>query len=241
MDRLFSTQGMGIETAKPQKVPHAVLVFGGSFDPVHQGHVAMVQHMVERLQIDEVRLIPAGQPWQKARLKASAEQRTRMLQLAFEDTLSVPFCIDQQEIERAAAQVPSYTIDTLKNLRSQLGNAVALNLLIGADQFHNFATWKDWQQIFSLANIVVAARPGYNLQPDELPSEFAALWKQANGTIEDLKQCSFGKTWLETDLAWDISATRIRDELQQQGQTRETTSLIPRKVLDYLQSERIYN
>lgn len=232
---------MGIELAKTNRVRHVVLVFGGSFDPVHQGHVAMVQHMVERLAIDEVRLIPAGQPWQKARLKASAKQRTRMLQLAFEDTLSVPFCIDQQEIERAAAQVPSYTVDTLLNLRSQLGNEVALNLLIGADQFHNFATWKNWQQIFSLANIVVAARPGYNLQPDELPSEFAALWQQANGAIEDLKQCSFGKTWLETDLAWDISATRIRDELQQQGQTRETTSLIPRKVLDYLQSEQIYN
>ncbi len=233
-------------SAAATTIQRSVLVFGGSFDPVHNGHVALVQHFAKLLKVDEVRLVPAGQPWQKAGLKASAEQRIKMLELAFDEQLSVPYSIDRQEIERAAAQIPSYTIETLTNMRSQWGNAqsneeIALILLIGADQFHNFATWKNWQQIFKLAHIVVAARPGYSLQLDTLPSEFAALWQQANGAIEDLKQCSFGKTWLETDLAWDISATRIRDELQQQGQTKETTSLIPRKVLDYLQVHQIYN
>jgi nicotinate-nucleotide adenylyltransferase len=242
---------MGVESASANSavvatVKRSVLVFGGSFDPVHNGHIALVQHFANRLSVDEVRLVPAGQPWQKARLKATAEQRIKMLELAFDKRLSVPYSIDQQEIDRAAAQIASYTVDTLTNMRSQWGNAqsneeIALILLIGADQFHNFATWKNWQQIFKLAHIVVAARPGYSLQLDTLPSEFAALWQQANGAIEELKQCSFGKTWLETDLAWDISATRIRNELQQQGQTRETTSLIPRKVLDYLQEQQIYD
>ena len=225
----------------PIKPRRSTLIFGGSFDPVHQGHVALAQHFIDLLKVDELRLIPTGQPWQKAKLKANAEQRVTMLELAFADIKEVPVFIDRQEIERAEQHIASFTVDTLTNLRSQLGNENALILLIGADQFHNFATWKNWQQIFKLAHIVVAARPGYSLQLDTLPSEFAALWQQANGAIEDLKQCSFGKTWLETDLAWDISATRIRDELQQQGQTKETTSLIPRKVLDYLQVHQIYN
>lgn len=227
--------------ATPPTQRKTVLVFGGSFDPVHQGHLAVVRHFVARCAVDEVRLIPAGQPWQKACLKASAKQRVDMLKLAFDGQLSVPYSIDEQEIDRAQHHIASYTVDTLSNLRSQLGDEIALILLIGADQFHNFATWKNWPQIFNLAHIVVAARPGYNLQPDALPSEFAARWQQANGRIEELKKCPFGKTWLETDLAWDVSATRLREQLQQQGQSKETASLIPGKVLDYLQQHRIYD
>ncbi len=231
---------MGLSDERAQ-ARRTVLVFGGSFDPVHQGHVAVVQHFVQRCAVDEVHLIPAGQPWQKTCLKANAEQRVQMLKLAFDQQLSVPYCIDRQEIDRAQQHIASYTVDTLSNLRSQLGEEVALILLIGADQFHNFATWKNWQQIFNLAHIVVAARPGYSLQHDQLPSEFAALWQQANGSLEELRQTPFGKTWLETDLAWDISATRIREQLQRKGQSSETTSLIPSKVLDYLQQHHIYD
>lgn len=228
-------------TQVPTEQRKTVLVFGGSFDPVHHAHVAVLKHVIARCKVDEVRLIPAGQPWQKASLKATAEQRVQMLRLAFDEALPVPYSIDLQEIARAEQHIASYTVDTLSNLRSQLGNEVALILLIGADQFHNFATWKNWQHIFNLAHIVVAARPGYSLQHDTLPSEFAALWQQANGSIEDLKQCPFGKTWLETELAWDISATRLREQLQQAGQSKETTSLIPGKVLDYLQQHKIYD
>ena len=226
---------------KSPKHPHSMLLFGGSFDPVHQGHVELVQHFVKLLNVDEVKLIPAGQPWQKSTLHATAEQRVAMLKLAFDDQLSVPYSIDQQEIDRANQHMASYTIDTLHNLRAQCGNDTALILLIGADQFHNFATWKNWQQIFTLTHIVAAARPGYSLRLDDVPSEFATVWQQAHGSIKELKQYPCGKTWLEEDLAWDISATRIRDQLQQQRQTKETTALIPSKVLDYLQQHKIYN
>ncbi|WMW81564.1 nicotinate (nicotinamide) nucleotide adenylyltransferase [Undibacterium cyanobacteriorum] len=220
-----------------------VLIFGGSFDPVHSGHVEMVKHVAQRFSVDEVRLIPAGQPWQKAGLKASPAQRSDMLRLAFEGELSIPVQIDQQEVERAEQQIPSYTVDTLEQLRQYYGETTALILLIGADQFRNLTTWKNWQQLFQLAHIVAAARPGYSLQLDELPSEFVSLWGHAQNELDiaRFKQCCFGKTWLETGLAWDISATRIRASLQQQGQSKESIALIPRKVLDYLQSHSIYN
>lgn len=223
-----------------QAARHAVLVFGGSFDPVHQAHVSLVQHVATLCEVDEIRLIPAGQPWQKAPLVASAEQRVAMLQLAFDGQLTCPYQIDLQEIERARQGIPSYTVQTLEQLRADLGNECALILLIGADQFHNFTSWKDWARIFTLAHVVVAARPGYHLQHDRLPQEFAQHWERGLSPIKALKQYPFGKTCLDTELAWDISATQIRQEWRQDPQCAQTRSLIPGKVLDYLQQHAIY-
>lgn len=239
---------MGVKRATSTQELPTVLVFGGSFDPVHNGHVALVKHFVEKLQIQEVRIIPAGQPWQKDKLVANAEQRVAMLELAFTDVLSVPLVIDQQEIERAKHQVPSFSVDTLSNLRAELGSEVALILLIGADQLHNLATWKDWPLLFELASIVVAARPGYSVQLADLPQALASRWQAATTNIKDLKHHAFGKTHIETDLAWDVSATQLRTQLQQQlqqtsgkaRQTKQSASLIPHKVLDYIQQHRLY-
>lgn len=235
---------MGVKRATSTQELPTVLVFGGSFDPVHNGHVALVKHFVEKLQIQEVRIIPAGQPWQKDTLVASAEQRVAMLALAFTGELAVPLFIDQQEIERAKHQVPSFSVDTLSNLRSELGPQAPLNLLIGADQLHNLATWKDWRQLFALANIVVAARPGYSVQLADLPTALADLWQESSADMSDLKRHANGKTYIETDLAWDVSATQLRAELQQTnekaGQTKQSASLIPHKVLDYIQQHRLY-
>ncbi len=235
---------MGVKRAPSTQALPTVLVFGGSFDPVHNGHVALVKHFVEKLQIQEVRIIPAGQPWQKDKLVANAEQRVAMLEQAFADDLAVPFVIDQQEIERAKHQVPSFSVDTLSNLRAELGPEVSLNLLIGADQLHNLTTWKDWPRLFTLANIVVAARPGYSDQLTDLPTTLAEFWQKVSADIGDLKHHAFGKTYIETELAWDVSATELRKELQQTngkaGQTKQCASLIPHKVLDYIQQHKLY-
>jgi nicotinate-nucleotide adenylyltransferase len=227
---------MGINS----QTPAPVVVFGGSFDPVHQGHVDIARYFVERFVAQELRIIPAGQPWQKNGLIASAEQRCTMLALAFENLRSARLVIDQQEIRRATQHIASYSVDSLSALREEFGPETPIILVIGADQFHNLPSWKNWQTLFQLAHIVVAARPGYSVQIDQLDPALASIWLQASSTPEEMKKYSFGKTWIANDLAWDISATRIRDELQQQGQTRQTTSLIPRKVLDYIQAHDLY-
>ncbi|MDO8652744.1 MAG: nicotinate-nucleotide adenylyltransferase [Undibacterium sp.] len=218
--------------------PHrCVLVLGGSFDPVHQGHVALAQHFVKRLQPQELRLVPAGQPWQKNRLIANAEQRIQMLRLAFESGFDLPVLIDQQEIKRAEQQEASFTINTLGNMRAELGPATSLVFLIGADQLRNLSSWRQWRQLFDLAHICAASRPGFALDQDSLDQDVAQEWCQRAGTLEEIRNLPAGKSYLAQGLAWDVSATSIRHELQQ---TQQTTSLIPPKVLDYIQQHHLY-
>ena len=214
-----------------------VLILGGSFDPVHCGHVALAKHFIRLLQPQELRLIPSGQPWQKNKLVASAEHRMQMLTLAFDIDLGVPVTIDQQEIERTRQQQPSYSIDTLKTLRAELGEKSSLVFLIGADQLQNLHTWKQWRQLFTLANICVAARPGFMLDDNSINNEVAQEWSERRGTLQEIKLAPAGKTFIAQDLAWDVSATDIRRELKQKQQT---TSLIPPKVLDYIQLHHLY-
>ena len=214
-----------------------VLVFGGSFDPVHCGHVALAQHCITLLQPQELRLIPTGQPWQKNALVASAEDRVAMLKLALTTEVDVPIVIDQQEIQRAARQESNFSIDTLSQLRAGMGEQTSMVFLIGADQLQNLHTWKDWRQLFTLAHICVATRPGFSIDENNINSEVAKEWSERSATLQEIKLTPAGKTFIAHDLAWDVSATDIRRELKQKQQT---TSLIPPKVLDYIQQHHLY-
>ena len=214
------------------------LVFGGSFDPVHSGHVALAQHFVTLMHPQELRLIPAGQPWQKKALIATAEQRVAMLKLAMEnEVVDATLIIDQREIRRAAQQQPCYSVDTLTELRAEMGQQLALIFLIGADQLQNLHTWKDWRQLFILAHICVATRPGFSIDEHSINKEVAIEWSERRATLQEIKLTPAGRTFFAPDLAWDVSATDIRRELKQKQQT---TSLIPSKVLDYIQQHHLY-
>jgi nicotinate-nucleotide adenylyltransferase len=140
-----------------------IALLGGSYDPVHLGHVALGLHFAELLDADELRVIPAGSPWQKGAIQATPQQRAEMAQLAFEDArlpANLKVVIDRQEIERAA---PTYTIDTLRQLRGVFGPQASIAFLMGADQLRRLDTWHDWRQLFDYAHILVAARPGFSL------------------------------------------------------------------------------
>ena len=214
-----------------------VLVLGGSFDPVHCGHVALAKHFVALLQPQELKLIPTGLPWQKNNLVASAAHRVRMLQLAFDQGFDISVTIDEQEIQRAEQQKSSYSIDTLSKLRAEIGEQASLVFLIGADQLQNLHTWKQWRQLFTLAHICVAARPGFTLDANSINKEVAQEWSERKGTLQEIKLAPAGKTFIAQDLAWDVSATDIRREWKQ---NQQTTSLIPSKVLDYIQQHHLY-
>lgn len=218
--------------------PHrCVLVFGGSFDPVHSGHVALVQRFATLLQPQELRLIPTGQPWQKNALVASAEHRVAMLKLALTSEVEIPIVIDQQEIQRAAQHLSNYSVDTLSQLRIEIGEQTCMVFLIGADQLQNLHTWKNWRQLFTLAHICVATRPGFSIDENKINLEVAKEWSERSATLQEIKLAPAGKTFIAQDLAWDVSATDIRRELKQKQQT---TSLIPPKVLDYIQQHHLY-
>jgi nicotinate-nucleotide adenylyltransferase len=211
-----------------------VALLGGSFDPVHHGHVALAALFATLLQPDELRVIPAGNPWQKASgLQASAEQRIAMLELAFANA-GLRITLDRQEIERTSA---TYTIDTLRNVRAQVGAEASIVFLMGADQLAHLDTWRDWHQLFELAHIGVAARPGYSLAGAALPAAVATELQQRQASLEQLRNTPSGHMYLAQALDVDISSTQVRAALQRGEQA---SSLISPVVLDYIQQHHLY-
>jgi nicotinate-nucleotide adenylyltransferase len=136
----------------PAPAARRIGVFGGAFDPPHVAHVALVQAAVADLQLDELRVVPTGQAWHKARTLSPAHHRLAMAQLAFAGLQHV--LVDPIETERAG---PSYTVDTLRTFKAHWPDA-ELFLVIGEDQAQALPTWHEWQEILRLAIICVAER-----------------------------------------------------------------------------------
>jgi nicotinate-nucleotide adenylyltransferase len=214
-------------------VTPCVALLGGTFDPVHKGHVALGGYFAEQLRADELRVLPAGMPWQKDALQASPAQRAEMVRLAFAG-LAAPVVLDCREIERGA---PTYTIDTLRELRAEFGAQASLVFLMGADQLQRLDTWRDWQQLFEFAHFCVAARPGFALNGPAVPQAVADAFARRLGTLEHIRNTPHGLTYLAKDFAVDISATEIRAALQR-GTTAH--SLIAPLVLDYIEQHNLY-
>lgn len=137
-------------------------LYGGSFDPVHNGHVALARTALEHLSLAELRWLPAGDPWQKDRPLAPARHRERMLALATEH--EPRFRIDARELRRCGA---TYTIDTVRELQAE--EAAEWFLVLGQDQYANLHTWRDWRELVDRVTLAVAGRRGIEPQPsDEL-------------------------------------------------------------------------
>lgn len=210
-----------------------VALLGGSFDPVHVGHVALAELFADLIKPDQLRIVPAGRPWQKRGLQASDADRVAMLELAF-GGLPFPVVLDMQEIER---ERPTYTVDTLELLRAELGDAASIVFLMGADQLHKLDTWHDWHRLFELANLGVAARPGYELAYESLPQEVAKELSARLATPDDVRNAPHGKVCLAHTLAVDISATEIREALRKGA---DAGALVMAQVLDYIQQHNLY-
>jgi nicotinate-nucleotide adenylyltransferase len=217
-------------------VSFCIALLGGSFDPVHHGHVALADLFARLLRPDELRIMPAGQPWQKkAGLQASDADRVAMLELAFENA-AFPATVDTREIER---QTPTYTVETLRELRAELGPDASIVFLMGADQLQKLDSWRDWQDMFALANFGVAARPGYRLDAAALPPAVAQELTPRLATPEEVRASKAGKVCLAHTLAVDISATEVRAALKENAPSKVSALLAP-QVLDYIQQHHLY-
>lgn len=152
------------------------LFYGGTFDPVHNGHLAIARAARDQL-ATTVRLMPAADPPHRAPPGASAAQRARMLDLAVAGERGL--VVDRRELGREG---PSYSIDSLRELRTENGAAQPLALLLGADSFIGLPTWREWRALFDYAHFVVAPRPGSPLDgelPPPLAEEVAGRWADA--------------------------------------------------------------
>lgn len=216
---------------RPERGPLGIL--GGTFDPIHHAHLRLAEEARVALGLDEVRLIPAGQPPHRGRPGCTPAERLAMTRLAIDGVAG--FSVDAAEVQ---SEAPSYTVVTLQRLRAELGPDRPLVLLMGADALRGLPGWFHWEALFGLAHIGVATRPGYALEPDSLPAPLAdALRGRVCADPAELathaagRVCSFDMTPL------DISATAIRAMLQRGESPR---FLLPDAVLDYIQTHHLY-
>src|SRR5690606_33351582 len=135
-------------------------IFGGTFDPVHHGHLRAALELLQDLELSELRLIPSRIPPHRGTPGATPEQRLAMLRAAVRGQPG--FVVDERELRRAG---PSYTVDTLHSLRDEFGDT-PLCLIVGADAFLGFPTWRRWTELIELAHVVVMDRPGWNAPAD---------------------------------------------------------------------------
>lgn len=217
-----------------------IAVLGGSFDPVHQGHVALAQLFSRLLRPDALRILPAGQPWQKNGLAASDQDRIAMLELAFAPLRSptLPVTLDLQEVERASeGKRPTYTVETLRALRAELGPRASIVFLMGADQLRKLDSWNEWRELFALANLGVATRPGYDLAQEALPPLVAQELSTRLATPDTVRLLAHGKVCLAPTLDVDLSSSQLRAALQSGA---DASALGMAQVLDYIQQHHLY-
>jgi len=146
-------------------------IMGGTFDPIHHGHLVAASEVADRFALDEVVFVPTGQPWQKGDVKVSpAEDRYLMTVIA---TASNPrFHVSRVDIDRAG---PTYTVDTLRDLREAYGYEAELFFITGADALDRILSWKDAELMFKLAHFIGVTRPGFELTDAHLPADTVSL------------------------------------------------------------------
>jgi len=211
-------------------------ILGGTFDPLHFGHLRLAQELAEGLVLGEVRFIPAGLPAHRAPPFASPQQRLEMVHLGMDG--NPLFSLDEREIFKPA---PSYTVETLLDLRRERGAMQPLCLFMGADAFLGLATWHRWRELFDLAHLVVAQRPGVagiTRAAATLPAELLdELDRRLVNEPESMRDAPSGAILVHPVTALDISATQIRREL---AAGRSPRYLLPDAVLDYIRTNGLY-
>lgn len=208
-------------------------ILGGTFDPVHCGHLRVALDIQQALDLDEMRLIPCRRSPLRDAPIARPEQRVEMLRLAIDGAGEPrpPFRLDERELFR---QGVSYTVDTLSELRRENPEA-ALGFVIGMDAMLSFNEWRDWRRILELAHLLVAARPGWSL-PDE--GELGELWRARHAaTPSELRTTPAGRIYACEVTQLDISATRIRELRARRLSPRY---LLPDSVLNYIDEVGLY-
>ncbi len=197
-------------------------LFGGSFDPVHNAHLALARAALDHLKLDQLHWVPAGQPWQKtqgpnARVLAPAEHRVAMVELAIAG--EERFVLNTSEVER---QGSSYTVDTVRELQSHFASAQVF-LLIGQDQYAGLPTWHEWRELLSRVTLAIAMRGKGSLVP---PPELAAVWHRA----EVLPMTPI-----------NLSSTAIRQHIAGGGRAMDLApTLVPEAVARYIDQHRLY-
>jgi nicotinate-nucleotide adenylyltransferase len=181
-------------------------IFGGTFDPVHYGHLRTAYELRQKLGFEEVRFVPCGNPPHRSGPITPSAIRLRMLEAAI--AAEPQFLIDARELERPG---PSYTVDTLASLRTEFPQT-ALCLLLGMDAFLDLPTWHEWPKLLELAHIVVAHRPGW--QAPRQGTLGKLIQKHKTASARDLSASIAGRIHIEPVTQLEVSSTELRRSIR---------------------------
>ena len=210
-------------------------IFGGTFDPIHYGHLRLAEEAREALALDQVLLIPSGQPPHRDLPQTPADLRLAMARLAVAGSASI--VVDPAEAE---SPTPSYSVLTLERLRAKFGPARPLVLLLGADAFAGLPSWHRWRELFALAHVAIASRPGHppHAPAERLPAPLSAECSpRFCSHADDLLSAPAGRVLPFDMTPLAISASLIRAQL---AAGRSVRYLLPDSVLDYILSHHLY-
>ena len=205
-------------------------ILGGTFDPIHYGHLRTALDVQQRLALDEVRFIPCGEPAHRNKPIAEPLQRLAMVRAAIQGQNK--FTVDDREIRRKG---PSYMVDTLASLKNEF-KTETLCLILGTDAFNGLSQWHEWEKIFDLANIAVMQRPAINGQ-FEINRSLMKQFKERFVDADYLSTKQNGAICFVPVTQIDISATKIRQQWQQ---NKDIQFFLPDSVLTLIQQQNIY-
>lgn len=213
----------------------ALGILGGTFDPVHYGHLELARELLAALPLSAVRFIPAGNPPHRAKPVAAAADRLAMVELAIEGYRGLE--ADPREIARSG---PSYTVLTLEELRGEEPER-PLALIVGADAFLGLPAWHRWREIFELAHIVVVARPGTSFDLARSPPLQRDWEQRRSGDAAALLAAPAGAIIVQPVTPHDLSASTIRADLARGAAgIAAARGLLPPAVLAYIERNQLY-
>jgi nicotinate-nucleotide adenylyltransferase len=212
-------------------------ILGGTFDPIHLGHLRLAEEMREHFGLSEVRFVPAGDPYQKTRKSrqiVAAEHRLAMMKIAIAS--NPHFVADDREMHREG---PSYSLDTLADLRTHTGPDASIIWLMGSDTFLGMPTWHRWHELFEFAHIGIAERAGNTSWRNAMAVPLLDQFEhRVTADPAELRATPAGRIAIVSMTALDISSTAVRTQLQAGKSPRY---LVPDPILDYIQQHNLYS
>ena len=212
-----------------------IAIYGGTFDPVHSGHLEIARRVSQLFGIDEFLFVPARvAPHKLDREVSGALHRYAMLALA--TRVDPRISISTFELDGPGRQ---YTVDTLFHFRSQFAESADLFFVMGADSWAEITSWREWRRLLTLANLIVVTRPGYDVSVEQVGAEVAASVVDLRGATESTMQAGAQKLFVTDVVMLDVSATEVR-RAAAADDSEKLNKLVPPEVAEYIRKYRLY-